>query len=185
MNHKVQRIWPPLKRWHPWSVLGISSTSLLTSCPLRELKLLQNETMFEMDATFPRGMSEIQCILETLWFHLWNQITKTHLRSLPETQTAHCTFSFHIAHFHSKFSLHIAHITPSLKRLWVFGHFTSRNAVHKKIGQYNFDRNVSVFLNSWFCLFIRNFSLLLYCCRTDWAGLNIILCSLWIWLFLW
>ena len=76
-------------------------------------------------------------------------------------------------------------ITPSLKRLWVFGHFTSRNAVHKKIGQYNFDRNVSVFLNSWFCLFIRNFSLLLYCCRTDWAGLNIILCSLWIWLFLW
>ena len=32
------------------------------------------------------------------------------------------------------------------------------NAVHKKIGQYNFDRNVSVFLNSWFCLFIRNFS---------------------------
>ena len=172
MNHKVQRIWPPLKRSHPWSVLGISSTlevaaagwgnevgdnfcshrislesfsdggwswqwndsfwrpgktscrgkelagwccpplstkvtsactkwtvriyqkcffgggiltnndnnpkkwtfitSLLRSCPLRELKLLQNEALFWMDATFPRGMSEIQCILKTLWFHLWN-----------------------------------------------------------------------------------------------------------------
>ena len=41
-------------------------TSLLTSCPLRELKLLQNEALFLMDATFPRGMSEIQCILKTL-----------------------------------------------------------------------------------------------------------------------
>ena len=119
------------------------------------------------------------------WFHLWNQITKNTFAQPP--RNANCTLHIfiHIAHFHSKFSLHIAHITPSLKRLWVFGHFTSRNAVHKKIGQYNFDRNVSVFLNSWFCLFIRNFSLLLYCCRTDWAGLNIILCSLWIWLFLW
>ena len=41
-------------------------TSLLRSCPLRELKLLQNEALFLMDATFPRGMSEIQCILKTL-----------------------------------------------------------------------------------------------------------------------
>ena len=134
---------------------------------------------------FPGACLKSSVFLKPCDFICETKLPKTHLRSLPETQTAHCTFSFHIAHFHSKFSLHIAHITPSLKRLWVFGHFTSRNAVHKKIGQYNFDRNVSVFLNSWFCLFIRNFSLLLYCCRTDWAGLNIILCSLWIWLFLW
>ena len=64
-------------------------TSLLRSSPLRELKLLQNETLFETDATIPRGMSEIQWNLETLRFHLLSQITKNTFDGAKSTTYVH------------------------------------------------------------------------------------------------
>ena len=84
MNHEVQRIWPPLTRSHPWSVLGISSTLEVAAAGWGNevAPIASHWKAFQMEGEVDNEMTAVIMGRRAMFEQAYIQLRQTH-PSLP------------------------------------------------------------------------------------------------------